>query len=146
MPAFRAQVMYLPQRPVLMEGTVLDSLRRPFLLGSHASRPFPAEEARLLLEQLGRPPAFLEMSAASLSGGEGQTVALARALLLGPAALLLDEASASLDPQATRAAEAVLEGWRAAPGRALVWVSHDPQQWARVAGRELSVAPTAELT
>lgn len=144
MPSFRAQVMYLPQRPVLLGGTVLESLRRPFLLGSHASRPFPAGEARQLLERLGRPATFLEMSAASLSGGEGQTVALARALLLGPAVLLLDEASASLDPQATCAAEAVLEGWRsAAPGRALVWVSHDASQRARVAGRELSVLSTA---
>ena len=141
MPDYRSQVMYLPQRPAFGQGSVLDELRRPFTLKVHSSRPFPLNEAERWLAALGRPD-FLKLSVTTLSGGEGQLLALVRALLLGPSVLLLDETTASLDPDATRAAEAALAGWCAAgPSRALVWVSHDPAQRARVATRELPVVP-----
>jgi len=104
-------------------------------------RLFPLAEAERWLAALNRPD-FLSLSVTTLSGSEGQLLALVRALLLSPSVLLLDEATASLDPDATRAAKAVLNGWcRAVPDRALVWVSHDPAQRARVATRELPVVP-----
>ena len=141
MPEYRSQVMYLPQRPAFGQGSVLEELRRPFGLKIHSGRPFPLVEAERWLAALGRPD-FLNLSVTTLSGGEGQLLALVRALLLGPSVLLLDETTASLDPDATHAAEAALAGWCAEkPSRALVWVSHDPAQRARVATRELPVVP-----
>ncbi|MBB6099913.1 putative ABC transport system ATP-binding protein [Deinobacterium chartae] len=140
MPLYRARVMYLPQRPALGQGRVLDELRLPFGLRVHAHRTWREAAALEILEQLGRPASFLELEGAHLSGGERQLVALARALLLSPSVLLLDEATAALDPQAVRCAEDALERWvRAESGRALVWVSHDPAQRERVADRELNV-------
>jgi len=139
MPHYRSQVMYLPQRPAFGGGSVLEELRRPFGLKIHSGRPFPLDEAQRWLVALNRPN-FLNLSVTTLSGGEGQLLALVRALVLGPSVLLLDEATASLDPDATRAAEAALNEWSGAvPDRALVWVSHDPAQRARVATRELPV-------
>lgn len=142
MPRYRSHVTYLPQRPALDGGTVLDHLRRPFTLAAHRHRTFHPGEAEALLGAFGRDGAFLRLDAATLSGGEGQLVALTRALLLSPTVLLLDEATASLDPDTTRRAEGVLLGWlRGAARRALVWVSHDPAQRARVASREVPLQP-----
>lgn len=141
MPEYRSKVMYLPQRSAFGGGSVLEELRRPFSLKIHSGRPFLLDEAERWLAALNRPD-FLNLNVTTLSGGEGQLLALVRALLLGPSVLLLDEATASLDPDATSAAEAALVKWcTAGPPRALVWVSHDPAQRARVATRELPVVP-----
>ncbi|GGJ76252.1 ABC transporter ATP-binding protein [Deinococcus aquiradiocola] len=139
-PGFRARVMLVPQRPVLYGGTVLEGLRAPFGLKVHAGRAFREEEATSLLAALSRDVSFLTLGTDSLSGGEAQVFALLRALLLSPSVLLLDEVTSALDPDAARAAETLLLGWVAAgPDRALVWVSHSPEQRARVAGRELNL-------
>ncbi len=141
MPAYRARVSLLAQRPVLFPGTVLTNLQRPFTLRIHRERRFDPESAGRLLRTLGRDDAFLSLQGVNLSGGEAQIVALVRVLLLDPTVLLLDEATASLDPETTRKAEALLEAWRSErPERACLWVSHDPAQRARVASRELAIA------
>lgn len=143
MPVYRSRVMYLPQRPAFGSGTVLEELKRPFGLKVHARRAFRQAEGEQWVQAAGRSAAFLKLDVATLSGGEGQLLAVIRALLLNPSVLLLDEATASLDPEATQAVEQLLREWcTAAPGRALVWVSHDPAQRRRVADRELPVVPT----
>src|SRR3954466_12733481 len=57
-----------------------------------------SHDARDLLERLGIDPAAAARKPGALSGGEPQRVALARALARSPAALLLDEPLAALDP------------------------------------------------
>lgn len=140
MPEYRARVLYLPQRPVLAGDSVLEALRVPFALRVRAGRsPDPARVTELLAA-LGRPADFVRQDPARLSGGELQSAALLRALLLGPEVLLLDEATAALDPQAAARAEAALLAWvTSGPPRALVWVGHDPAQRARLATRELAL-------
>ena len=57
-----------------------------------------------------------------LSAGERQRVAIARALLAEPAVLVLDEATATLDPASERQ---VVEGYRAAlQGRTAIMITH----------------------
>lgn len=139
-PAFRAQVVYLHQRPALWGGTVEANLEAPFALKTNASRRFDRDRAAALLERLGRKAAFLEARAANLSGGEAQVVALVRALLVEPRVLLLDEPTASLDRASAARAEALLASWVAEePGRALIWTSHDPDQLARATDRRIDV-------
>ncbi len=58
-----------------------------------------------------------------LSGGQQQRLALALAVVNDPAAVLLDEPTAALDPQARRAVWALIERLRA-EGRALLLTTH----------------------
>jgi putative ABC transport system ATP-binding protein len=140
MPTYRAHVTYLPQRPTFDEGRILDVLRAPFRFRVHRDRPFDEGAAERLLVALGRNHTLLARDTATLSGGEGQITALVRALLLEPSVLLLDEATSALDPETVTLAEELLKRWcTGAPGRALVWVSHDPVQRRRVAQRELAL-------
>lgn len=60
----------------------------------------------------------------SLSGGEAQKLALASVLALEPSCLVLDEATAMLDPASREAFLASLAGARARRGFGLVAVSH----------------------
>ena len=137
-PLYRKQVIYLHQRPALFDGTVEDNLRLPFGLKAHRDRQFDRKRATDLLAQLGRDAEFLSKPSRRLSGGESQLVALVRALQLDPLILLLDEPTASLDSNASQAAERAIETWLAqASGRALVWVSHDVEQTRRMTTRQI---------
>jgi len=75
-----------------------------------------------------------ERAARSLSGGEQQRLALARAWALGPAVLFLDEPTASLDPSAKKEVESVLAAF-AAEGTTLVMSTHNLGQAKRLATR-----------
>jgi putative ABC transport system ATP-binding protein len=138
-PVFRGQVIYLHQRPALFDGTVEANLRQPFLLRAHRARRFDRERVLGLLAGLGRDASFLTRLQRDLSGGEGQMVALVRALQLEPAVLLLDEPTAALDRSTAQVLEQMVDRWwtEASGGRAFVWVSHDPEQARRVARRQV---------
>ncbi len=137
-PRFRAQVMYVNQRPALFEGTVEDNLRLPLTLSVHRERRFDRDRIGHLLEQFGRGAEFLRKRDRDLSGGEGQIVALVRALQLEPTVLLLDEPTSALDPPTVLIAERLVDEWRIGD-RSVVWVSHNVEQTPRVASRMIFV-------
>ena len=70
--------------------------------------------------------------AASLSGGEKQRMALARALVTRPQVVLLDEPSASLDPASTKELEASVKEIAASGVKVLI-ATHDLMQARRLA-------------
>ena len=75
-----------------------------------------------------------------LSSGEKQRLALARALMNQPEVLLLDEPTASLDPKSTRLVEELVAKYQLETGAAVLWVSHDADQVARVSNRHYSLS------
>ena len=93
--------------------------------------------ARELLEQLGVGHRIRALPR-ELSGGEAQRVAIARALATDPPVLLMDEPTASLDPERRTELAAMLQSL-VERGRTLVVVTHDEDFAANAATRVLRV-------
>lgn len=79
--------------------------------------------------------ALLKRATHSLSGGERQRVAIARALLTSPRLLLMDEPLSALDHGAKQAILPYLESLHDEFGIPSLYVSHDPNEVARLADR-----------
>ncbi|MEO6896990.1 MAG: ATP-binding cassette domain-containing protein [Caldimonas sp.] len=122
------------QRPFLMR---LSARRNVALALWLAARRLPgAERAARVEAALGKVGLWplRDRAARSLSGGEQQRLALARAWALGPTLLFLDEPTASLDPTAKKEVESVLAAF-AAEGTTLVMSTHNLGQAKRLASR-----------
>ncbi len=94
-------------------------------------RPDPA-----LLSALGLPDDAASWTVARLSTGERHRLAIARAIALGPQALLLDEPTAALDPAATEAVEKLIRKLLG-DGIAVLLVTHAAEQAERLGARRL---------
>jgi putative ABC transport system ATP-binding protein len=133
MPEYRSLVIYLHQRPILLEGTVETNLKTVYNLSVHRQKSYHSKRVENWFLELGRSPNFIQQSTQNLSGGETQLVALIRALQLDPLVLLLDEPTASLDPKTTQQVESLIQRWlRENPERSCIWTSHDSKQLHRV--------------
>ena len=75
---------------------------------------------------------FLERPAGKLSAGQKTRVALAKALLNQPELLLLDEPTASLDPDTGDWVRSYLESWRARTGATILMASHNMSEVERL--------------
>lgn len=141
LPAYRARVMYLPQSPAFVEGTVEENLEVVFGFAVHRDKTYDREVILRHLDRLGQSARFLERDVSVLSGGEQQIVALLRALQLSPSVLLLDEPTANIDAHRTRQIEALLASWMDMQTEtALVWTSHDAAQVDRMTTRRIDLA------
>lgn len=75
-----------------------------------------------------------------LSSGEKQRLALLRLLANRPRALLLDEPTSNLDQDSIARVEALIAEYRRDTDAAVLWVTHDRAQAARVAEHHLRLA------
>lgn len=91
------------------------------------------------LAALGFAVEVLDWQVPRLSSGERQRLALLRLLALQPAALLLDEPTANLDPENTALVEQLVSDYRQTEQVPVLWVSHDAQQRSRIADRQLHI-------
>jgi len=146
----RAAQAFVFQTPILMRRNVLDSIAYPLRLRGQSRR-----EARAAAErEAGRVGLgdMLGRDAHVLSGGERQKLALARALILRPQVLFLDEPCANLDPHATRDIEEIVAQVRD-EGTRIVMSTHHAGQARRLAdeiiflsgGRILERGPVADF-
>lgn len=114
--------------------TVLENVLLPAVI--HGDAQAPVERAAALLDGVGL-TALAEQHPQELSGGELRRLAIARALLMGPDALLADEPTAGLDSENVDTVLTLLR--RAADdGAAVLVVTHEPEA-ERVADRVLTM-------
>lgn len=123
--SLRERIVVVPQEGFLFDGTIADNLR--------IARPGASDhDMRAALDAIGvleRFEAFpnglatpVRERGSRLSAGERQLVSLARAALVDPAVLVLDEATSNLDPGTEAVVEGALE--RLMRGRSVVVVAH----------------------
>lgn len=98
---FRLRVGYLHQKPAVESGSVRENLALAFAYRDGGVLPDDAALAEHL-RRLNLPESILDQSAAELSVGQQQRMALLRLLLFDSEALLLDEPLSSLDEEAAR--------------------------------------------
>ena len=125
---------YVFQTPILLRRSVLDNVAYPLTVrgaSRHSARNIAAEHlAGVGLAELA------DQRAGVLSGGEKQKLAIARALVIDPEVLFLDEPTASLDGRSTREIETILMDARDR-GKKLLMATHDLGQARRLASEIL---------
>jgi putative ABC transport system ATP-binding protein len=124
-PSLRRQVVYLQQTPAVLDASVRENLVLPFTFTSNRDLPRPDE--RLLSARLRDfllSGVTVETPAASLSVGQKQRLCLLRAMLLGPAVLLLDEPVAALDKEGAGVVVKMVQRLQRDQGTTIIMAAH----------------------
>jgi molybdopterin-binding protein len=124
--SLRRQVAYVQQRPYLFNFTVQQNIELGLKLRGIDKKLWQARvelvAGNLNLKEL------LQKRAHELSGGEVQKVAIARALVLEPQVLILDEPFTHLDKESKLDIERLLRDKRESGPQTIVFSSHDQLQ------------------
>jgi ATP-binding cassette subfamily B protein len=109
-----AQVGVVPQETILFSGTVRDNIRygRPEASEEEVVAAARAAQAHDFIASL--PNGYdtrIEERGVNLSGGQKQRIAIARALLLRPAVLILDDSTSSVDVETETKIQDAMKSW-----------------------------------
>ncbi|MEU2687996.1 ATP-binding cassette domain-containing protein [Streptomyces hygroscopicus] len=113
--------------------TVVEQVARTAVRLRRLSPEAAERRATEVCERLGLAPGGIRRHAASLSGGELQRAALARALLAEPDVLICDEITTALDAASTELVTAELARLRRESHTAVLWIGHDLELVERLA-------------
>jgi tungstate transport system ATP-binding protein len=129
--ALRRQVTTVFQRPALLHNSVEKNVALGLRLRGNKDAHAQVSNVldRMGLLQLRKSPAW------TLSGGEAQRFALARAIVVQPAVLLLDEPTANLDPYNIELIEKEVREINRKEKTTIVLVTHNIFQAKRLADR-----------
>lgn len=130
-PEARTDLGYVPQKVEFPRGRTVAEVLRFFA----DLRELDARAVDRALERVGLME-FAARRACDLSGGYTQRLSLGQALLADPSLLVLDEPTASLDPEATWEFRSLVERLRA-EGKTILLCSHLLSEVERVADRVL---------
>ena len=134
----RSSVIYLPQLPFMIHGTVRDNLAFPFSFHSHKGKEFDSKKAGEWLDYFQMDIPF-DRDALQLSIGQKQRIALIRSILLEPEVLLLDEPGSSLDSNNKRLIEQKIESLIHTSGITVIMATHSEVSFSDLRVRFLSL-------
>jgi alpha-D-ribose 1-methylphosphonate 5-triphosphate synthase subunit PhnL len=136
----KTEVGYVTQfLRVLPRVSSIDIVAEPLVVGGVA--PATARKtAREYLKRLRIPDRLFDAYPGTFSGGEQQRVNIARAVIRRPRLLLLDEPTASLDPESTATVLEILTDLKK-QGTAMVAVFHDLHMAGRIADSVYQLRP-----
>ena len=126
----RRKIGMVFQKPVVFKGTVLENIQYGLKVRNREKEIYQ-DKILELLKSLGL-EGYEDRNASTLSGGETQRIALARALIIEPEILLLDEPTANLDPLSTDKIEAMIEDIRKKKETTIVMATHNLIQGQRL--------------
>lgn len=112
---------------------VLEILNEPLTLQGRLSWDEMTLRARALLEQVGLSSGIEEKLPSELSGGQRQRLAIARALMLEPKLLILDEALSALDCSVQAQIANLLVELQSSRGITYLFITHDMAMAAHLA-------------
>jgi putative ABC transport system ATP-binding protein len=132
----RRRMILVTQEPSMFAGSVRDNL-----LWGLRVHGLSADDAQLeeILEEVVLWPSLLEKNAQNLSGGQKQRVSIARALLLTPDVLLLDEPSSALDEESSLAVEEAINQLLNEREIGVIIVTHNKEQAERFTSRVIEM-------
>ncbi|TFG29862.1 ATP-binding cassette domain-containing protein [Candidatus Thorarchaeota archaeon] len=132
----RRNVILVPQESQMFPSSVRDNLSWGLTIRNETVNDEALSE---ILEEVKLTSINLDDDASNLSGGEKQRIAIARALLMKPKALLLDEPTASLDNVSALAVEEVLDELIESHQIGILMVTHNIDQAKRFASRVVDI-------
>jgi len=131
------EVTLLQHPPLLLDRSVEENIVYPLRLRG-IGREYRDKKAAELLDLFGI-GYIREKNALSLSSGERQKVALARALSFSPKLLLLDEPASNLDTASATTIERAITEFNSKNSATIILISHDRDQVARIAHRTVNL-------
>ncbi|SHJ43757.1 carbohydrate ABC transporter ATP-binding protein, CUT1 family [Geosporobacter subterraneus DSM 17957] len=139
------------QKPYLLRTTVWENIAYPLKIRGYGTKEIKNAVEDILYQMEIGP--IMHQKSWTLSGGEAQKVALARALVFKPRLLILDEPTANIDPAAVAVMEKMIRRANEEAQITVLMVTHSLQQAKRLCkevafmhrGKIVEAGPTEQI-